>query len=125
MLEMNSVWATEVHAELYEDEQEETLLCSSGPVAVGGDDWVCLKTTTTADGGLYKFLCHHLNLLNHHLPSCVKDESVHPAAGPQACTIPRSSPYKAENLHHGLQQRLDIMLRCEGLCVMGTNGSRR
>ena len=54
MLEMNSVQATHMLAELYSE--EEKLLCSSGPVTLADDDWVCLKTTTTSDGGIYKFL---------------------------------------------------------------------
>ena len=56
MLEMSSVQCMQVQAELYEE--DEKLLCSSGPVVLlgGDDDWVCLKTTTASDGGLYKCL---------------------------------------------------------------------
>lgn len=61
MLEMSSVQCMQVQAELYEE--DEKLLCSSGPVVLlgGDDDWVCLKTTTASDGGLYK------------LKSCIRD----------------------------------------------------
>ena len=54
MLEMSSVQATRMQAELYDE--DEKLLCSSGPVSMADDDWVCLKTTTTSDGNLYKLL---------------------------------------------------------------------
>ena len=58
MLEMSSVQGMQVQAELYDE--DEKLLCNSGPVVLlgGDDDWVCLKTTTASDGGLYKCLGH-------------------------------------------------------------------
>ena len=49
MLEMNSVHATHVQAELHHHHG----LCDSGPVSMQDDDWACLSTFET-DGKSYR-----------------------------------------------------------------------
>ena len=52
MLEVKSIRAIHFEAELRE---EDGILCRSGQVSLGDDDWVCLSTIETA-GGVHKFL---------------------------------------------------------------------
>lgn len=58
MLEVQSIQAIHFEAELREEEE---ILCRSGQVSLGDDDWVCLSTIETA-GGVHKFL--DVNSLN-------------------------------------------------------------
>ena len=56
MLEMSSVQPVYLEAELLEGDAKEHL-CSSGPISLRDEDWVCLSTTETASGDLFKWPC--------------------------------------------------------------------
>eukprot|EP00913_Durusdinium_trenchii_P006499 g6108.t2 len=55
MLEMSSVQTVYLEAELLEGDAKEHL-CSSGPISLRDEDWVCLSTTETASGDLFKLM---------------------------------------------------------------------
>lgn len=85
MLELKSIQAMHFEAELYESSESQVgpqvsrLLCSSGPVSLRDDDWVCLSTLETAAGDLHKLLnriwqtyVESLNFFQHFFSSAFR-----------------------------------------------------